>query len=143
MNICPFNKLPQLLNDDPGMTFDLAAIISKVHADKNRSIDETVFLPAMKDVREILKLNPKITESFEKNVRVGYTGGKLNEEIVKLCHDRGLMIVDGSSFDVLITSSKDRESAKMDTAKKKNLPIFLPDDFKEYYSYQNYVSRYL
>ena len=81
----------------------------------------------------INKMGIKTTTNWEKKPRVGYTGGKLEPETIQIINQRGFEITEGRSFDMLITSSMDRASTKMDVAKKKNLPIFLEGDFQRQY----------
>lgn len=78
----------------------------------------------------INKMNIRTTTNWEKKPRVGYTGGKLEPETIQIINQKGFEITEGRSFDMLITSSMDRTSTKMDVAKKKNLPIFLEEDFQ-------------
>ena len=79
------------------------------------------------------KMITKVTTSWEKKLRVGYTGGKLTDETLAIIKKRGFEVTEGKSFNILITSSMDRTSSKMDVAKKKNLPIFLESDFIHQY----------
>lgn len=79
------------------------------------------------------KMITKVTTSWEKKPRVGYTGGKLTDETLTIIKKRGFEVTEGKSFNILITSSMDRTSSKMDVAKKKNLPIFLESDFIHQY----------
>lgn len=79
------------------------------------------------------KMITKVTTNWEKKTRVGYTGGKLSNETLQIIRNRGFETTEGKSFDILITSSMDRTSSKMDAAKKKNLPIFLEADFCNQY----------
>lgn len=79
------------------------------------------------------KMITKVTTSWEKKPRVGYTGGKLTDETLAIIKKRGFEVTEGKSFNILITSSMDRTSSKMDVAKKKNLPIFLESDFIHQY----------
>ena len=81
----------------------------------------------------INKMGIKTTTNWEKKPRVGYTGGKLEPETIQIINQRGFEITEGRSFDMLITSSMDRTSTKMDVAKKKSLPIFLEGDFQRQY----------
>lgn len=89
-----------------------------------------------KEVEAIQPLLLNETESFEKMIRVGHTGGALSDELMKFCREHNMEVVEGKSFDILITSSMGRSSTKMDVAKKKNLPIYLEDDFMEAYKNQ-------
>lgn len=86
-----------------------------------------------KDLAAILPLMKNITKDFSKLVRVGHTGGKLSEDAIRACRQNHFEIVDGKSFDILITASMDRESGKMDVAKERKLPIFTDADFVDQY----------
>ena len=75
-----------------------------------------------------------VTTDFSKVTRVGHTGGALSKKTLDIIRENGFDVVDGGSFDILITSSMSRTSSKMNSAKKKGLPIFLEEDFCEKYS---------
>ena len=81
----------------------------------------------------ISKMITKVTTNWDKKPRVGYTGGKLMPDTIQIINKNGFEITEGRSFDILITSSMDRTSTKMDVAKKKSLPIFLEGDFQRQY----------
>ena len=81
----------------------------------------------------ISKMITKVTTNWDKKPRVGYTGGKLMPDTIQIINKNGFEITEGRSFDILITSSMDRTSTKMDVAKKKNIPIFLERDFCKQY----------
>lgn len=89
------------------------------------------FAPSWMAIAPLIK---KVTENFEAVTKVGHTGGKLSPETMALCDKLGFEVVDGSSFDILITSSLGRESTKITKAKKKGAPIFLEEDFISQYS---------
>lgn len=78
---------------------------------------------------EMVPLITNVTKDFSKVLRVGHTGGDLSEKTKEIIRANGFDIVDGKSFDILITSSMSRTTGKMEAAKKKNLPIFLEEDF--------------
>ena len=61
--------------------------------------------------------------------RVGHTGGDLSADVLALCKKLNFEVVDGSSFDILITSSKESNSGKMKRARSKDLPIMTQDEF--------------
>lgn len=143
LKVVPFNEIPAVRDRSIEFIIALHGIMNQMDVAEYGATEKQT-MDLIEDIRQLLTLNPKITSKFDENpIRVGHTGGKLDDEIIKLCQDRGMMIVDGNSFDVLITPNKDRESGKMDTAKKKNLPIFLPDDFKTFYYWQNHFASYL
>ena len=73
------------------------------------------------------------TENIDDMIEVGHTGGKLSDRVVELCNKLGYSITDGKSFDILITSSMESSSGKMERAKKMGLPIYTEDSFIEQY----------
>ena len=73
------------------------------------------------------------TENIDDMIEVGHTGGKLSDRVVELCNKLGYSITDGKSFDILITSSMESTSGKMERAKKMGLPIYTEDSFIEQY----------
>ncbi|WP_300944129.1 hypothetical protein [uncultured Duncaniella sp.] len=86
--------------------------------------------------QEIITIAPlveKITEDFSKGTRVGHTGITLSQETLTLCESLGYTVVDGKSFDILITGSMGSTSDKMERAKKMKLPIYTEDDFVKIY----------
>lgn len=85
------------------------------------------------DLHEVTKHMKNFTESFESLLKVGHTGGNLSPKIKKLCKAQQFEIVDGKSFDILITNSMESDSDKMKTARKKNLPIFTEETFRVQY----------
>lgn len=80
-------------------------------------------------VREIKKYAFHRNTDFSSKVKVGHTGADLSPRTVALCKRLGYEVVDGKSFDILITSSMDSTSGKMETARNKNRPIYLERDF--------------
>ncbi len=86
-----------------------------------------------KEIMTIAPLIKKVTTDFSVKLKVGHTGGDLKAETVQLIEQLGYEVVDGSSFDILITSSMGSTSTKMTNAKNRNLPIFLEDDFVKVY----------
>lgn len=87
----------------------------------------------VQDLQAITKYMKTFTDSFESLLKVGHTGGNLSPIVKKLCKDQKFEIVDGKSFDILITSSMESDSDKMKTARKKNLPIFTEETFRAQY----------
>jgi len=85
------------------------------------------------DLRELTKYMKNFTENFESILRVGHTGGNLSPKLKKICKDQQFEIVDGKSFDILITNSMDSDSEKMRTARKNNLPIYTAESFRVQY----------
>lgn len=96
-------------------------------------IDDDTATIAKRDLREMAKHMKNFTESFESLLKVGHTGGNLSPRIKKLCKEQQFEIVDGKSFDILITNSMESDSEKMKTARKKNLPIFTEETFRVQY----------
>jgi len=81
---------------------------------------------------EIETLNKYITKRGShgtSQIRVGHTGGDLNDTIRGICDMNNFAITDGSNFDILITVDKESDSAKMKRAIKKGLPIYTWDEF--------------
>lgn len=106
---------------------------------ENQADAASNFMMSQQFVDEVVAIHPYLvnkTESFDKMIRVGHTGGSLSDELMKFCREHNMEVVEGKSFDILITSSMGRSSTKMDVAKKKNLPIYLEDDFMEAYKDQ-------
>ena len=73
-----------------------------------------------------------MTDNFDR-VKVGHTGGALSDRVVELCEKLDYEIVDDKSFDLLITSSMESTSGKMERAKKMGLPIYTEESFLERY----------
>lgn len=86
-----------------------------------------------KDI-EALEKFVEVTKDFKNFIQVGHTGGKLSAKVLAVCKKQNFAVTDGNSFDILITTSMTSDSTKMERAKKKELPIFLEDDFIAYYS---------
>lgn len=108
----------------------VAAVGPKQSGTLNVALTSPVFNREWKAIMPLLK---KITTDFSKKLRVGHTGGALSNDVLAVCEKLGFDVVDGKSFDILITSSMGRSSGKMDVAKVKNLPIFTEDLFLEQY----------
>ena len=64
------------------------------------------------------------TEKLEDRPRVGHTGVEPDAAIQEACKKHGFDIVDGKSFDMLITNDMNSTTGKMETARRKNLPIY-------------------
>lgn len=87
--------------------------------------------------QEIVAIAPlvtKVTKDFSKKTRVGHTSITLSKDTTALCESLGYEVVDGTSFDILITGSMAATSTKMERAKKMGLPIFTEDDFTKAYA---------
>lgn len=75
-----------------------------------------------------------VTTDFSEKIKVGHTGGDLTDEAIELCKKLNMEVTDGGSFDILITASKDSDSGKMKTARKKGLPIYTENEFLAEYN---------
>ena len=79
-------------------------------------------------IRAIIDVGYIETSNFDRT-KVGHTGGALSDRVVDICNKLDFEIVDDKSFDILITSSMESTSGKMERAKKMNLPIYTEDAF--------------
>ena len=87
-----------------------------------------------KDITGIYPYVTNTTDFSTKRTRLGHTGiKKFPPDIVKIINERNFVVVDGKNFDILIAADLDSTSAKMQTAKKKHLPVMTPDGFRERY----------
>lgn len=68
------------------------------------------------------------TTKFD-NIRLGHTGITPSDEVKRLCEKNNIDIVDGKSFDLLLTASMDSNSDKMQSARKKDVPIYTEEMF--------------
>ncbi|MCM1531876.1 MAG: hypothetical protein NC114_06350 [Ruminococcus flavefaciens] len=85
------------------------------------------------DLIAVSRMIKNITRDFSEKIKVGHTGGDLSDKAIEVCRAHNMEVVDGSSFDILITSNMNSTSGKMEKARKRNLPIYLEDEFiKEY-----------
>lgn len=128
LNKVPFNKLGSM-SSIKAMSIAVEAVgenaafgLSEVFGSKDFTEDIKALVPYV-----------TMTKDFTKMIRVGHTGGKLSPEAIKVCRDNKFEIVEGKSFDILITPSMDRSSSKMDVAKSRNLPIFTEAGFIDQY----------
>ena len=85
--------------------------------------------------KELKAVNKYITKHGVKKdrLRVGHTGGDLDEKTREICELNDFEIVDGNNFDILITQDLESDSAKMKRARKKGLPVYLEWRFWERY----------
>ena len=101
-------------------------------------------------VQDILSMKDIVTKLTDTTlgyvIQVGHTGKNLSEEAVEICDNFGAEVVDGTKFDILVTSDLSSESRKMSIAKKRGNPIVLEDQLKEvleyaqaYYKSQDYL----
>lgn len=112
-----------------------ATVMATSVAGPKQSIDLANALTSKEFHRDIAALEDfvEVTKDFKNFVKVGHTGGKLSAKVLKICKENSFEVVDGSTFDILITASMSSDSTKMERAKKKNLPIFLEEDFIDRY----------
>jgi len=85
------------------------------------------------DLDAISKHMKNITESFESLLKVGHTGYTPSDKVKAICKEQKFEIVDGKSFDILITGSLGSTTDKMEKARKNNLPIFTEQMFLAQY----------
>ena len=70
------------------------------------------------------------------DLRIGHTGFIPSQALRDFCEQRNMELVDGKSFDILISRSLNSISGKAQVAQKKNLPIFTEELFlKQYEDY--------
>ena len=84
------------------------------------------------EITAFLEVGFIVTDNFDRT-KVGHTGGALSDRVVDLCEKLDYEIVEDKSFDILITSSMESTSGKMERARKMNLPIYTEDSFIEQY----------
>lgn len=85
------------------------------------------------DLAAITEYMENFTERFDNMLRLGHTGTSPSARVRKICAAQKFEIVDGKSFDMLLTSSLDSNSDKMEKARKKNLPILTEEMFLKQY----------
>lgn len=83
-------------------------------------------------VKAIRPFVENITEKFDL-LWLGHTGITPNDAIKAICKANNIEVVDGKSFDMLITGSLESNSDKMQIAKKKNLPVYTESTFVQQY----------
>lgn len=84
------------------------------------------------EIQAIIDVGYIESDNFDR-VKVGHTGGALSDRVIELCKKLDYEIIDDRSFDILITSSMESTSGKMERAKKMGLPIYTEDSFIEQY----------
>lgn len=84
------------------------------------------------EIQAIIDVGYIESDNFDR-VKVGHTGGALSDRVTELCKKLDYEIIDDRSFDILITSSMESSSGKMERAKKMGLPIYTEDSFIEQY----------
>lgn len=84
------------------------------------------------EIQAIIDVGYIESDNFDR-VKVGHTGGTLSDRVIELCKKLDYEIIDDRSFDILITSSMESTSGKMERAKKMGLPIYTEDSFIEQY----------
>ena len=86
------------------------------------------------DLSGVRKHVTRFTDFNANRVRLGHTGlKKFPEDIQRIIEDRNFLVVDGKNFDILITADVNSNSGKMQTARKRNLPILTLEGFRERY----------
>lgn len=84
------------------------------------------------EIQAIIDVGYIESDNFDR-VKIGHTGGALSDRVIELCKKLDYEIIDDRSFDILITSSMESTSGKMERAKKMGLPIYTEDSFIEQY----------
>lgn len=84
------------------------------------------------EIQAIIDVGYIESDNFDR-VKVGHTGGALSDRVIELCKKLDYEIIDDRSFDILITSSMESTSGKIERAKKMGLPIYTEDSFIEQY----------
>ena len=125
----PFEKLTEfaLL---PDKVYDMAGtVFAKVSDNLAFTLSDKWFND---EIKAFLEIGFIVTDNFDRT-KVGHTGGALSDHAIELCEKLDYEIVDDKSFDILITSSMESTSGKMERAKKMGLPIYTEDSFIEQY----------
>jgi len=116
-----YAEIYQTLCNLPGFGPASAAKIGKSIHDSN---SDTAALFKMLNAPEV---------DYSTMKTVGFTGLVSDDKLDTLIRKIGFSSTNSKKFDILITSSHDRDSKKSDYAKEKNLPIYTREDFiKEY-----------
>ena len=90
--------------------------------------------PFRHDLRAMRDLNKNRTDNFDDMIRVGHTGITLNADTLKVCAVNKMELVDGKSFDILITGDTNSTSGKMEKARKENCDIYTEEAFLKKYA---------
>ena len=123
----PFERLTHIT---PFNLFELDGVVfSDVNTHLVKALSGKEFYD---EINAFLEVGFIVTDNFDR-VKVGHTGGALSDRVVELCKKLDYEIVDDKSFDLLITSSMESTSGKMERAKKMGLPIYTEDSFIEQY----------
>lgn len=85
---------------------------------------------------DLKALSPYIVKGSKNHdgKRIGHSGFEHHKELEELIDRLGYNFVEGTKFDILTVKDKNLNSAKVDRAKKKNLPIMTIDEFLKAYS---------
>lgn len=123
----PFERLTHIT---PFNLFELDGVVfSDVNTHLVKALSGKEFYD---EIDAFLEVGFIVTDNFDR-VKVGHTGGALSDRVVDLCEKLDYEIVEDKSFDILITSSMESTSGKMERARKMNLPIYTEDSFIEQY----------
>ena len=123
----PFERLTHIT---PFNLFELDGVVfSDVNTHLVKALSGKEFYD---EINAFLEVGFIVTDNFDR-VKVGHTGGALSDRVVDLCEKLDYEIVEDKSFDILITSSMESTSGKMERARKMNLPIYTEDSFIEQY----------
>lgn len=75
-----------------------------------------------------------ITKNFDSVLKVGHTGYTPSADVRAACERNNFELVDGKSFDILITGDLRSTSGKMERANKNNLPVYTEETFLKKYA---------
>lgn len=75
-----------------------------------------------------------ITKDFDSVLKVGHTGYTPSADVRAVCEKNKFELVDGKSFDILITGDLKSTSGKMERAAKNNLPVYTEETFLKKYA---------
>jgi len=117
--------------DDPGATNRIigSKIWESIGRDARANLSSSDTIKMIRVLRDYVKT---ITAKFD-NLRLGHTGMEPTAKIKEVCKAKNIDIVDGRAFDMLLTSSMDSESDKMQAARKKDIPIYTEEMFLAQY----------
>lgn len=106
---------------------------SKIWNSLSKDAQRDMYTNATKSMIGVLRGVVKtITNKFD-NLRLGHTGTNPSDRVKEVCKAKNIDIVDGKTFDMLLTSSMDSESDKMQAARKKDIPIYTEEMFLRQY----------
>lgn len=129
-----WNKFISELTTFNGYRMHAAAVGEAVALSISKFLNDfTAKYMITEDLKEFTKHMKKFTKNFDTVLKVGHTGAKLSQKALEVCEALKFEVVDGKTFDILITASMDSTSDKMVKAKKKGLPIFTEEGFLKRY----------